>query len=405
MGLIVQKFGGTSVGDIDRIRRVSKIITNTRDQGHDVVVVVSAMKGETNRLVKLANTVVSNPNAREYDALIATGEQVSAALLSMLLIDAKYPARSYTGSQVEITTSNHHRKAEIMDIKTENLREDIREGRIPVVTGFQGINDHGHITTIGRGGSDVTAVALAAALQANECQVFTDVEGVYTSDPRVVKDARLLSQITFEEMLELATLGAKVLQRRAVELAYKHRVPLRVLSSFQEGSGTSITLLQEKENQALVSGIAFDRDQAKVTILGIASDNTSQVLMAISDANIDVDMIIQNIPTPEDLVDFSFMVHMQDYSEALSITQKIAGDLSAREVIGDDKIAKLSIVGLGMKTHASVASKMLQALGEEGIHIHLITSSEVKISAVVDEKYMELGARTLHSAFGLEEAE
>jgi len=403
MGLIIQKFGGTSVGDIDRIRRVSKIISNTRDQGHDVVVVVSAMAGETERLVTLANTVVSNPNAREYDALIATGEQVAAALLSMLLIDAKYPARSYTGSQVEITTSNHHRKAEIMDIKTENLREDIREGRIPVVTGFQGINDHGHITTIGRGGSDVTAVALAAVLEANECQVYTDVEGVYTSDPRVVKDARLLSHITFEEMLELAALGAKVLQRRAVELAYKYRVPLRVLSSFQEGSGTSITLLQENQNKPLVSGIAFDRDQARLTILGITSDNTSQVLKAISDANIDVDMIIQNIPTPEDLVDFSFMVHMQDYPEALSITQKIAKDLSAREVIGDDKIAKLSIVGLGMKTHASVASKMLQALGEEGIHIHLITSSEVKISAVVDEKYMELGARTLHSAFRLEE--
>ena len=418
MGLIVQKFGGTSVGDLDRIQRVCKIITDTREQGHDVVVVVSAMEGETDRLIELAHTIVSDPNSREYDALIATGEQVSAALLSMSLIAAKYPARSYTGSQVEITTSNRHRKAKIMNIQTENLQADIQEGRIPVVSGFQGISDHGHITTIGRGGSDVTAVALAAVLKADECQVYTDVEGIYTSDPRVVKDARLLSHITFEEMLELATLGARVLQRRAVEFAYKYHVPLRVLSSFQEGAGTLITFAEEKQDKPLVSGIAFaeekqdkplvsgiafDSNQAKLTIRGMANENMalSRVLTAISDADIDVDMIIQNVPSPEDCIDFSFTVSMDDYQEALSITQKIAGELSAEEVTGDNKIAKLSIVGLGMKTHAGVASKMLQALAEEGIHIHLITSSEVKISAVVDEKYLELGARTLHSVFGL----
>ena len=404
MSLIVQKFGGTSVGDLDRIQRVSEIIGNTRKQGNDVIVVVSAMEGETDRLINLANSVVSEPTPREYDALIATGEQVSAALLSMSLNAAKHPACSYTGSQVGITTTNHHRKAEIKNINTDNLRRDIKEGRIPVIAGFQGINDHGHITTIGRGGSDVTAVALAAALKADECQVYTDVEGVFTSDPRVVKEARLLSHITFEEMLELASLGAKVLQRRAVEVAYKYRVPLRVLSSFEEGRGTLITFSKENQDKPLVSGIAFDRDQAKLTILGMPNDNiaVSRILAAIGEAKIEVDMIIQNVPTAEDFVDFSFTVPMDDYQEALAITQKMSRELSAKEVIGDDKIAKLSIVGLGMKTHAGVASKMLQALAEEGIHIHLITSSEVKISAVIDEKYLELGARTLHSAFRLE---
>jgi aspartate kinase len=404
MALIVQKFGGTSVGDIDRIQHVSKIVANTRKQGHDVIVVVSAMQGETDRLIDLANTVVTHPNAREYDALIATGEQVSAALLSMSLISAKHPARSYAGFQAGIQTNDHHRKAQIMNIKTENIRLDIHEGRIPVIAGFQGINDHGHITTIGRGGSDVTAVALAAALNADECQVYTDVEGVFTSDPRIVKDARLLSQITFEEMFELAALGAKVLQRRAVEFAKKHQVPVRVLSTFQEGEGTLITFAKEEQAQPQVSGIAFDRDQAKITVLGIPNDNisVSQILTAMDAADIDVDMIIQNVVAQHDDVDFSFTVHMDDYQEALRITKKIALSLSAREVIADNKIAKLSIVGLGMKTHASVASKMLQALGEEGIHIHLITSSEVKISTVIDEKYLELGARTLHAAFNLE---
>jgi len=404
MALIVQKFGGTSVGDIDRIQHVSDIVANTRKQGHDVIVVVSAMQGETDRLINLANTVVASPNAREYDALIATGEQVSAALLSMSLISAQYPARSYTGFQAGIQTNDHHRKAEIMNIETEKLRVDIHEGRIPVIAGFQGINDHGHITTIGRGGSDVTAVALAAALNADECQVYTDVEGVFTSDPRIVKDARLLSQITFEEMFELAALGAKVLQRRAVEFAKKHQVPVRVLSTFQQGEGTLIAFAKEEQEHPQVSGIAFDRDQAKITVLGIPNDNVSvsKILTAMHAAQIDVDMIIQNVVSENDDVDFSFTVHMDDYYEALAITQKIALSLSAREVIADNKIAKLSIVGLGMKTHASVASKMLQALGEEGIHIHLITSSEVKISAVIDEKYLELGARTLHAAFNLE---
>jgi len=404
MGLIVQKFGGTSVGDIHRIQHVANIITNTRAKGHNVVVVVSAMEGETDRLLELAKTMSQDPCPREYDALVATGEQVSAALLSMSLIAHQCPARSYTGSQVSIETTGSHRKAQIKQIHTETLQEDIAAGCVPVITGFQGINEHGHITTIGRGGSDITAVALAVALKAEECQVYTDVEGVYTSDPRVVQDARLLSKVTFEEMLELAALGTKVLQRKAVEFAHQYHVPLRVLSTFEEGEGTLVTFAERNYGKSSVSGIAFDRDQAKLSIISLPnkSNTLSQVMSAMNDADIDVDMMIQNVPTSEDQVDFSFTVTREAYPKALQATQAVAKRLKAQEVLGDNKIVKLSIVGLGMKSHAGAASKMLQTLADEGIPIHLILSSEIKISAVVDEKYLELGARTLHAAFGLE---
>lgn len=404
MSLIVQKFGGTSVGDIERIQHVAGIIAETRAQGHDVVVVVSAMQGETDRLLQLANVMSCDPNPRETDALVATGEQVSAALLSMSLISKQCPARSYTGSQVSIHTRGSHRKAEIEFVKTEVLMADIEEGLVPVITGFQGINENGHITTIGRGGSDITAVAIAAALKAVECQIFTDVEGVYTSDPRVVSDARLLPKVTFEEMLELSTLGAKVLQRKAVEFAFQYRVPLRVLSTFKKGEGTLVTFAENSYEGAVVSGIAFDRNQAKLAIIGLPSEPEalSQVMLTLNEAEIDVDMMIQNVPTSEDHVDFSFTVSREEFAKALSVTKTVAERLGAKEVIGDNKIAKLSIVGLGMKSHAGAASKMLQALSKEGIAIHLITSSETKISAVVDEKYIELGARILHTAFGLE---
>ena len=407
MGLIIQKFGGTSVGDMKRIQHVANIVANTRAKGHDVVVVVSAMAGETDRLLELAKTMSDDPCPRETDALIATGEQVSAALLSMSLIAKQCPARSYNGPQVSIQTSGSHRKAQIKQVNTKILLNDIAAGYVPVITGFQGINEQGHITTIGRGGSDITAVALAAALNAQECQVYTDVEGVYTSDPRVVQDARLLSTVTFEEMLELAALGAKVLQRKAVEFAHQYRVPLRVLSTFEQGEGTLITFPEKNDKKPSVSGIAFDRDQAKLTIIGLPnkSDTLSQVMKSMNMADIDVDMMIQNVPTSDDHVDFSFTVSREMYSKALAVTQATAEQLKAQEVLGDNKIAKLSIVGLGMKSHAGAASKMLQALAEEGIPIHLITSSEIKIAAVVDEKYLELGARTLHAAFALENLE
>lgn len=404
MGLIVQKFGGTSMGNIECIQRVANIITNTRAKGHNVVVVVSAMEGETDRLLALAKTMSIDPCPRECDALVATGEQVSAALLSMSLIAKQCPAASYTGLQVAIETTGSHRKAQIKQINTQRLQKDIASKCVPVITGFQGMNEHGHITTIGRGGSDITAVALAAALKAEECQIYTDVEGVYTSDPRVVQEARLLSNLTFEEMLEMASLGAKVLQRKAVEFAHQYQVPLRVLSTFQAGEGTLITFSEKNDQKPSVSGIAFDRDQAKLTIIGLpnASDTLSRVMSAMQKAEIDVDMMIQNVPTTEDRVDFSFTVSREAYPKALQVTQAIAQQLKAEDVLGDNKIVKLSIVGLGMKSHAGAASKMLHALAEEGISIHLITSSETKISALVEEKYLELGARTLHSVFCLE---
>lgn len=402
MALYVQKFGGTSVGDVECIRRVARKIQQTRQAGHDVVVVVSAMGHETDRLISLIHAVSPTPIPREYDALVATGEQVSAAMVSLALNAAGCPSRSYNGAQARIRTDQRHSKAQITEIDTAPLFQDLQKGIVPVVTGFQGIDPEGNITTIGRGGSDTTAVMLAAALKAAECQIYTDVEGVYTSDPRIVHDARRLSQITFGEMLELARLGAEVLQTSSVRLAERHRVPLRVLSSFVEGEGTLVTFHDAEVFEPIVSGIAFARNQAKLTVRGLPVNSQwiDQWLRAIQNAVIEVDMMVQTPPLDNQQIDFSFTVPLDDYPQALSISHQLIQEMNYPcEILINDRIAKLSLVGIGMKTHAGVASKMFHALGEEGIKIHLITSSEVTISAVVDERYMELGARILHTAF------
>jgi aspartate kinase len=404
MALIVQKFGGTSVGSLERIQSVADKVIKTRTAGNDVVVVLSAMNGETDRLIQLARAIDEQPNPREYDALVSLGEQITITLMSMALIAKGYAARSYTGAQAGILTNSAHKKARIMDINTRSIREDLGAGKIPVVAGFQGIDKFGNVTTLGRGGSDTSAVAIAAALKAEECQIYTDVDGVYTTDPRVVPQARRLSRITFEEMLELSSLGAKVLQIRSVEFAGKYNVPVRVLSTFVEGPGTLITFEEAGMEQPLVSGIAFDRNQAKLTIFGIPDRPgiATHVLEAVSKANIDVDMIVQNVPGMDKTIDFSFTVQRDDYKNGVLILNQVAEALNARGVIGDDRVAKLSIVGVGMRSHAGVASKMFAALGKEGINIQLISTSEIKISVVIDEKYIELGARTLHTAFGLD---
>lgn len=403
MALIVQKYGGTSVGSLERIKHVADKIVSARKRGDDIVVVLSAMNGETDRLVQLAKAVNDEPSSREYDVLVSTGEQVTIALLSMTLLTMGCPARSFTGQQAGIMTSNEHKRARITHIDEKILLNEVKDGRVPVVAGFQGIDNVGNITTLGRGGSDTTAVAIAAALKADECQIYTDVDGVYTTDPRVVPEARRMDRITFEEMLELASLGAKVLQIRAVEFAGKYNVPLRVLSSFVEGQGTLITYEDSSMEQPLISGIAFDRNQAKLSIIGVPDKPgvARHVLGAVSEKNIDVDMIVQNVPAKDQTVDFSFTVQRDDFKSALSIIKDVAKQLGAREVVGDDKIAKLSIVGVGMRSHAGVATTMFKALGEEGINIQLISTSEIKISVVINEKYLELGARTLHAAFGL----
>lgn len=403
MALWIQKFGGSSVGSIERIQHVAQLIMRARDQGHQVAVVVSAMEGETDRLITLAQAITKIPNTREYDALISTGEQVSATLLSMTLIAAGCAARSYNGIQAGILTDSHHQRANILGINTQLLRSDLEAGCIPIITGFQGVDANGYITTLGRGGSDMSAVALAAALKADECQIFTDVDGIYTSDPRVVKKARMLSKITFDEMLELSSLGAKVLQIRSVELANKHNVPIRVLSSFNEGPGTLVTNEGRNPAQPVVSGIAFERNQAKFTILDLPLRNHSELIAeSLRSASIDLDMMVQNIHTEDELVDFSFTVHSNDFHKAFAIAKQSANHLLAREIISNDSITKLSVVGLGMKSHAQVASKVFQTLEEERIRIHLITATETKISTVIDEKYTELGARALHTAFGLD---
>lgn len=405
MSLIVQKYGGTSVGSVERIKEVAKKIIDFRHQGHDVVVVVSAMSGETNRLIDLANQLNDRPRGRELDVLLSTGEQVTIALLSMTLQQMGMAATSYTGSQVRILTDNAHNKARIVEIDDKNIRADLQQGKVVVVAGFQGCDDNGNITTLGRGGSDTTAVALAAALKADECQIYTDVDGVYTTDPRVVPEARRLDHITFEEMLEMASLGAKVLQIRSVEFASKYNVPLRVLSSFTEGGGTLIAAEDPLMEQALISGIAFNRDEAKLTILGVPDHPgvASRILGPIAAENIEVDMIIQN--TGHDATtDFTFTVHRNDYQSALTILQQTADKLGAREVNGDEHIAKISVVGVGMRSHAGIASSMFTALADENINISMISTSEIKISVVVDEKYLELGVRALHKAFQLEQA-
>jgi len=405
MALIVQKYGGTSVGSVEKIENVAERLIAAKKAGHDVVVAVSAMSGETNRLVEMAQQISAKPDPREYDVLVSTGEQVTIALLGMALKERGYDARSYTGSQVHILTDSAHTKARILDIDESQIRADLDKGRIVIVAGFQGKDEHGNITTLGRGGSDTTAVALAAALKADECQIYTDVDGVYTTDPRVVPDARRLEKITFEEMLEMASLGSKVLQIRSVEFAGKYNVKLRVLSSFKEGPGTLITYEEDNMEQAAISGIAFNRDEAKLTILGVPDQPgvAHNILGSIGDANIEVDMIIQNVGA-DGTTDFTFTVHRNDYENALEILNKTSKALGAREVVGDNTIVKISLVGVGMRSHAGIASQMFKALADEGINIRMISTSEIKISVVVDEKYLELGVRALHSEFALDEA-
>ncbi|MBG5186656.1 aspartate kinase [Pseudomonas aeruginosa] len=405
MALIVQKFGGTSVGTVERIEQVAEKVKKFREAGDDVVVVVSAMSGETNRLIGLANQIMEQPVPRELDVMVSTGEQVTIALLSMALIKRGVPAVSYTGNQVRILTDSAHTKARILHIDDTHIRADLKAGRVVVVAGFQGVDGNGNITTLGRGGSDTTGVALAAALKADECQIYTDVDGVYTTDPRVVPQARRLDKITFEEMLEMASLGSKVLQIRAVEFAGKYNVPLRVLHSFQEGPGTLITIDDEEESmeQPIISGIAFNRDEAKLTIRGVPDTPgvAFKILGPISAANVEVDMIVQNV-AHDNTTDFTFTVHRNDYLNALEILKQTAANIGAREAIGDTNIAKVSIVGVGMRSHAGVGRRMFEALAKESINIQMISTSEIKVSVVIEEKYLELAVRALHTAFELD---
>jgi aspartate kinase len=406
MSLLVQKYGGTSVGTVEKIQAVADKVSKVRRSGDDVVVVVSAMSGETNRLVGLASEMQSSPEPREMDVLLSTGEQVTIALLCMALRARGCDARSYTGSQVKIITDESHTKARIQSIDDHNIQADLKAGRIVVVAGFQGVDQNGNITTLGRGGSDTTAVALAAALKADECQIYTDVDGVYTTDPRVEPNARRLDKITFEEMLEMASLGSKVLQIRAVEFAGKYNVPLRVLHSFKEGSGTLITLDEELNlmEQPVVSGIAFNRDEAKVTIRGIPDipGVAARILAPIGEANIEVDVIVQNIAA-DNTTDLTFTVNRSDMEKAKAVVDKIATEIGVQEIATDDSIVKISIVGVGMRSHAGVAATMFSALADENINIQMITTSEIKISVIVEDRYLELAVRSLHAAFGLDE--
>ena len=407
MALIVQKYGGTSVGSAERIKNVAKRVAQTRAEGHDVVVVVSAMSGETNRLVALAHEMQELPDPREMDVVLATGEQVTIGLLAMALKDIGVDAKSYTGWQVAVQTDNAHTKARIDHIDGDKIHADLKAGKIVIVAGFQGITAEGDISTLGRGGSDTSAVALAAALKADECQIYTDVDGVYTTDPRVVPEARRMSTISFEEMLELASLGSKVLQIRSVEFAGKYQVRLRVLSSLQEGGEGTLITFEEDENmeKAVVKGIAFDKNQARINVRGV-SDKPGiayQILGAIADANIEVDMIIQNVGA-EGTTDFSFTVPRGDYRQTLDLMNGLKESLGAAEVNGDDTVCKVSIVGVGMRSHSGVAATMFRSLAEEGINIQMISTSEIKVSVLIDEKYMELATRVLHKAFGLEQA-
>ena len=405
MALIVQKYGGTSVGSPERIRNVARRVARWKAKGHQLVVVVSAMAGETNRLIALARELQAHPDPRELDVMVSTGEQVTIALLSMALMDMGLKARSYTGGQVKILTDSAYTKARIVSIDDALIRRDLADGYV-VVAGFQGVDANGNITTLGRGGSDTTGVALAAALRADECQIYTDVDGVYTTDPRIVPEARRLKSITFEEMLEMASLGSKVLQIRAVEFAGKYQVKLRVLSSFEEESEGTLITFEEDQNmeQATISGIAFNRDEAKITILGVPDRPgiAYQILGPIGDASIDVDMIVQNV-SHDGMTDFSFTVNRNDYHKALKILEPVVKHIKARGVEGGEKIAKVSVVGVGMRSHAGIASSAFRTLAEEGINIEMISTSEIKISIVINEKYMELAVRALHKAFNLEQ--
>jgi aspartate kinase len=416
MALIVQKYGGTSVGSTDRIKNVAKRVAKWKRAGHDVVVVVSAMSGETNRLIEMANAIQAQPDPRELDVVCSTGEQVTIGLLAMALIDMGVSAKSYVGSQIRVLTDDSHTKARILEIDKEQLLGDLSSGKVIIVAGFQGVDAMNNITTLGRGGSDTSGVAIAAALGAEECQIYTDVDGVYTTDPRVVPNARRLKSVTFEEMLEMASLGSKVLQIRSVEFAGKYRVRLRVLSSLtdpnlsieeESQSGTLITFEDDGTMEsALVSGIAFNRDEAKVTVLGVPDTPgvAFKILDPIAKANIEVDVIVQNIST-DGKTDFSFTVHRNDLERTLNILEPVQTVIGARELVSDDKICKLGLVGVGMRSHGGVASKMFAALSEEGVNIQMISTSEIKITVVIDEKYMELAVRSLHQAFELEESQ
>lgn len=403
MALYVQKFGGTSVGDLERIQQVATKVKQSHDAGHKIVVVVSAMSGETDNLVSMAMKLSAMPAPREFDVLLATGEQVTIALLSIALTELGCQARSYTGGQVRIVTDSAHNKARIVNIDKEKIEQDLNAGRIVVVAGFQGTDEHGNITTLGRGGSDTTAVALAAALKADECQIYTDVDGVYTADPRIVSNARRMDYVTFDEMLELASLGAKVLQIRAVELAGRFNVPVRVLSTFEPGNGTLISYEDIKMEQQRISGVAYNRDEARILLRGVPDQPgfAGKILSPVSAAHIEVDMIVQNIST-DGLTDFTFTVHRRDFTKAMNIIAPLADELNVSEVLTDEKIAKLSLVGVGMRSHAGIASKMFEVLGAEGVNIQLIATSEIKVSVILDEKYIELGVRALHEAFGLD---
>jgi len=411
MALIVQKYGGTSVGTTDRIKNVARRVAHFHKQGHRMVVVVSAMSGETNRLLALAKEISATPNPRELDVIAATGEQVTIGLLAIALEEMGIGARSYTGGQVRILTDNAFTKARILEIDESNMRRDLESGRVVIVAGFQGVDAEGNITTLGRGGSDTSGVALAAALTADECQIYTDVDGVYTTDPRIVPEARRLDTVTFEEMLEMASLGSKVLQIRSVEFAGKYKVKLRVLSSFDEpessAPGTLITFEEETNmEQAIISGIAFNRDEAKISVMGVPDKPgiAYAILGPIADANVDVDMIVQNIGASGH-TDFSFTVNRNEFKKALDVLEGQRGKgFTAREIIGDNRTCKVSVVGIGMRSHVGIASKMFRTLAEEGINIQMISTSEIKISVVIDEKYLELAVRVLHKAFELDKA-
>ncbi len=405
MAVIVQKYGGTSVANVKRIETVAERIIRWRAKGDDVVVVVSAMSGETNRLMKLAREVTDNPDCRELDVLLSTGEQVTIAILSMLLKSKGCAANSYTGSQVKILTDSVYSKARIVDIDSQRIKDDLAAGKVVVVAGFQGVDCEGNITTLGRGGSDTTAVALAAALNADECQIYTDVDGVYTTDPRVVPKARRLETITFEEMLEMASLGSKVLQIRAVEFAGKYNVPLRVLSSFEDtGEGTLITTEEEQVESAVITGIAFSRDEAQLTIKGVPDKPgiAYHILGPVSDANIEIDMIVQNTGE-KGTTDFTFTVNRDEFPKAMDVLRKTSDEMGAQHVSSDNTIVKVSLVGVGMRSHAGVASKMFKVLADENINILMISTSEIKISVVIEEKYLELAVRALHQEFELEQ--
>lgn len=403
MALIIQKYGGSSVGSLEKINHVASRVMKTKNQGHDVVVVVSAMQGETDRLIQLAHALTPEPNPREYDMLVSTGEQVSMALLAMALNANQCPACSYTGHQIGIFTDNFHTKARIINVNTDTIRKGLSAGHVVIIAGFQGINERGDITTLGRGGSDTTAVALAAALKADECQIYTDVEGVYTTDPRVLPQASLLPQISFEEMLEMSSLGAKVLQMRSVELASQHNIPIRVLSTFSDHPGTLVTTEEKIMHKHLVSGIAFSREEALIALSGVPNraGTEGHILNAVSEANIEIDMIAQNASN-RDKTDFTFTVQRKDYAKTLSIIENLAKELGAVSATSNAKVAKLSLVGLGMRSHTGVASTMFKALGNSGINIQMITTSEIKISVVIDETKLEQGIRAVHEAFELD---